>query len=214
MFQWLNQRRIRNLPTLDNWSDLGFVEVATPQDFFNVGYDIRSDELPKIKGILCPIPETLIPDKETLSSYYNAVRGHKHFDPDSDDGGSDHTSRLYFYTGPYPYMLEDKKCGKKNLPSELVAIEDLLRVAFNKTIVDRETFTVIYQLNSNLHRRPAAHGPTGIATLDGPTTIMFATNAEGKLVGKKSLPPNSMAVFLGMHAAPDTTGPRFNIVCA
>jgi len=203
MFNWLTQIRIKMIPTIENWSDFGIVEVKHPDDFFSVGYDGGLNPYPQIKGIICPIPEAMLPDKNKLSSYYNAVQTHQLFHHEKELFG-DTTNRVVFNKG-----LDQTSEG--NMPPELVALERMLSEAFSKT-TDEVSYTTIYQVNSNYHRTPEKHSPSAIITVDGPTTIMFAENARGKLVGKKSLPQNSMAVFLGMHAAPDTGAPRLNIL--
>ncbi len=202
MFNWLTQLRIKMIPTMEKWSDLGFVEIAHPDDFFSIGYHGTLEDLPDIKGVICPIPKDMIPDEKTLATYYNAVRGHPHFECDKNMFG-DTTSRLIIYKG---YNVKDER----TLPPELVAIEHMLSEAFETTLDDVAN-SAIYQVDSNHHRKPKKHAPTAVATLAGPTTIMFAENANGRLIGKKSLPPNSMAIFLGTHAAPDTNAMRLNI---
>ena len=190
---------------MEKWSDLGFVEINDPDDFFSIGYHGTLEDLPDIKGVICPIPKDMLPDAKTLAAYYNAVQSHPRFQ-DNLQARGDTTNRLVIYKG-----LD--RSAERKLPPELVAIEHMLARAFSTTL-DEVSNSAIYQVNSDYHRKPQKHAPTAVATLDGPTTIMFAENANGRLIGKKSLPPNSMAIFLGTHAAPDTTGPRFNILCA
>ena len=204
MFSWIHQLRIKMIPTIEQWSDFGIVEIENPDDFFNVGYHAILNPYPKIKGVICPIPEKMLPNKKSIASYYNAVQSHPLFHPDKKAIG-DTTNRVVFYKG-----LGQTSDG--NMPHELVVLERMLSDAFSKA-TDMPSTMAIYQVNSNYHRTPKKHSPTGIITLDGPTTIMFAENDKGKIIGKKSLPQNSIAVFLGLHAAPDTNEPRLNILC-
>lgn len=209
MLNWLTQLKISRIPTLDKWSDLGFVEVATPDDFFSVGYKGVLGQATDVQGIICPIPKDKLPDAGALTSYYNSIRSHPNFHASTIPSffqSGDTADRLSFYR-------ELHKPSEGQLPEGLTVIENLLCSAFEKALDTKHEFA-IYQVNSNFHREPKKHAPTGVASLDGATTIMFAENASGELVGKKSLPDHSIAIFLGTHAAPDSKSPRMNIICS
>lgn len=208
MLKWFTQLRIKMIPTLKKWSDLGIVEIEHPDAFFSIGYqrpEYADDSYvaPEIQGVICPIPNEMMPAKGELTQYYNDIKCHWDCQTIRSQEG-DLAHRLSFdMSGPIRPV--------KRVPPKLLAIDYMLTDAFVRTL-DVWPGSSVYQINSNYHRTPRKHNPTGIACLDGATTIIFRTNADGKITGKKSLPPNSMAIFLGYHAAPDSSAPRMNIL--
>ncbi|HOO50459.1 MAG TPA: hypothetical protein PLK94_04125 [Alphaproteobacteria bacterium] len=200
---------LRQLPEIEHWEDAGVVVVDKPEDFFCL-YDIQ-DKLGLLGGraITCPIPQHLLPDQETLASYFAAVRGHSKYREFTDDGCGDKVCEVPSYT---PKTLKEID---RELPASLVQLKDLLIETFNRSIRDYPHCSTYYRINSTHHRRPTIHLSTGVLHLAGETTRVFVQDEKTRqLIGKKSLPSNSITTVLGLHAAPDTESPRFNILCS
>lgn len=206
---WFRQQRIKMIPTVDTWTEMRFVEIEHPDGFFSVGYTPyhfrepgKTYPEPEVQGVICPIPKELLPDGPTLTQYYNVIQN------------SWDLQKAHSMQGDTAYRLVFDRASfdvsQGIVPDGLRPIEELLAYAYETSCGWARNIT--YQINSNYHRVPQEHGATGVASIDGATTIMFRKNAEGKITGKKSLPPNSIAIFLGCHAAPDSSAPRLNIL--
>lgn len=219
--QRYNVLAAQNAPEINDWAELNIKQVQTVEDFTPIPHKKPYAYLPNdLRGITCPIPDTLNITPSLIKKIRRAI---ENITPSNlcQEGFVEHPidpdEREVNNQAAFKLPQSDASQSKLALPQELNMIVDLVQTAFKKAITTPPKASthddLLFRLDSNQHKSPATHKPAAIVNIgDGDTTIIYKTDEDGIITGKKSLPHNSITVFTAMHAAPDTYTERTNVI--